>query len=333
MLLCGSSDTGSRSLRLYRISHEDMHVLRPTRYLSVFAFLLVLLSEFSDVAVANDESLSTRFSRLEQVERGSFTGDMTEKKREDLIIFTYERLFPYDSSRIPGMSTEDIQASFKAAYLASFYGIKRKDIQQLEAYFTALDARNALRAKDFANLHAVYIEARMFTEANEIRAEHPELNLEEAPRLVNRTGRVDGRPSKLALADDNSSMLYETVDLRGKKLVVVGHPLCHFSADAIKEISHRDDLAQRFKNAIWIAPPSMRLNVAQMRSWSRTYPASPIAYVDKREDWPMFDAWATPTFYFLTDGKVVAKVQGWPPQGGEAALDKAFEAWNASKGR
>lgn len=182
-------------------------------------------------------------------------------------------------------------------------------------------------------MHAIYVEARMFDRANAIRAAHAELRLEDTPRLIDRGGRRAGQGGKLVVSEDGASMTYDAVPLHGKKLVIIGHPLCHFSANAVREISTRDDLAARFKDAIWLAPPGTKLDVAQMQRWNRTYPKSPIAFTDQRDDWPMFDAWATPTFYFLTDGKVVARVQGWPPEGGEAALDRAFDTWNASKSK
>lgn len=312
---------------------EEMELLHPSRLLKALLLIFVFALEPLSVASASNESAVQRLTRLEQLERGSFAEGTTEKEREDLVVSTYERLFPYDNSVLGSMPLEDLQASFKAAYLASFYGIKQRDIEQMEGYFAALDARHALQPNDYLNMHNVYTEARMFGRANKIRAGHPELKLEDAPRLANRPGHEDGQPGELLIGDDGTSLQYQAVNLRGKRLVVIGHPLCHFSAAAIREISKRDDLAAKFKDALWLAPPGTRLNIAQMQNWNKTYPATPIAFIDQRSDWPMFDAWATPTFYFLTDGKVVAKVQGWPPQGGAAALDEAFDKWNESKAK
>lgn len=41
-------------------------------------------------------------------------------------------------------------------------------------------------------------------------------------------------------------------------------------------------------------------------------------------EWPMIDDWATPIFYFLRDGRLVAKVIGWPRGGRVAGLETAI---------
>ena len=41
-------------------------------------------------------------------------------------------------------------------------------------------------------------------------------------------------------------------------------------------------------------------------------------------DWPQFDSWATPVFYFMREGRVVATVTGWPKEGRARELHQAF---------
>lgn len=44
-----------------------------------------------------------------------------------------------------------------------------------------------------------------------------------------------------------------------------------------------------------------------------------------RAEWPDFDSWSTPMFYFLCDGKLISVVEGWPSEGNKEALLKAAE--------
>jgi hypothetical protein len=43
----------------------------------------------------------------------------------------------------------------------------------------------------------------------------------------------------------------------------------------------------------------------------------------RQTEWPGFDIWAIPTFYFLKDGKIEAKVVGW--QGHRGAVLEAMK--------
>lgn len=53
-------------------------------------------------------------------------------------------------------------------------------------------------------------------------------------------------------------------------------------------------------------------------------PRLPIAFSARREDWPFVDDWSSPTFYFLRQGKLVAKVTGWPKEGRRAEFSAAL---------
>lgn len=105
------------------------------RLVKVFAFGLALVLGPLGAAFADDGSLAQRLVTLEQAEKGSFSRELSEKQREDLIVSMYERLFPYDKSRTGNLPVEDLKASFQASFLASFYGIRKRDIEQLEGYF------------------------------------------------------------------------------------------------------------------------------------------------------------------------------------------------------
>jgi hypothetical protein len=72
--------------------------------------------------------------------------------------------------------------------------------------------------------------------------------------------------------------------------------------------------------ATWLAPVDQRLYLAVVSAWNLEHAATPVALTRHRSDWPMFDSWATPQFYLLRDGKLLAKFSGWPEAGNRDKL-------------
>ncbi|MEX1829015.1 hypothetical protein [Luteibacter sp. CQ10] len=301
------------------------------RWLNYPTLLIALFWMNANAGSHVDRSAVDRLHELEKIETDSIRSQIAEDRRDDLIVSSYERLFRFDDSKILRMSVEDLQASFKAAYLATFFGIHLKHIAEMEGYLNALESQHAATSAQYTRMHDMYMAARLFDKANKLREQHPDLHLEVAPLIVAGPRDGEARPNKLGISTDGNTLLYTPIDTKGKAIVVIAHPLCHFSMKAIRDISARSDLSHVFKEAIWLAPPGSSLDMKQVQGWNKSYPAATMGFMYRREDWPMLDAWATPTFYFLNNGKVVARVQGWPPQGGYESLDRAINAWRNSK--
>jgi hypothetical protein len=98
-------------------------------------------------------------------------------------------------------------------------------------------------------------------------------------------------------------------------VVVVAHPLCHFSQNAISAIAADPELSAGLKQAIWLAPPDGNLRLDVFRNWNRIHPLQRMAIAYTKTEWPSIDSWETPTFYFFRKGELVGKVAGWPVSG------------------
>jgi hypothetical protein len=111
--------------------------------------------------------------------------------------------------------------------------------------------------------------------------------------------------------------LRRNVDLqRPAQVVIVSHPLCHFSQAAVQDIQADPVLDKVFReHAKWLVPQDAHLYFDIMQRWNREHPGREVTMTVRREEWPMIDSWSTPTFYFLENGVVSAKVEGWPKGG------------------
>ncbi|MET0506387.1 MAG: hypothetical protein ABWZ85_13760 [Luteibacter sp.] len=303
-------------------------MLQLSKHVSIFLAIAMMTSAIADRASAQ-EGAAERLQALESYEHARISDQTPEDQRNHLIVAEYDRLFPFNEAKLRSMSDDELRSAFSASYLAAFFAMDKRLGSEVEAYLHSLQQRGISVDRDFVKMHDIFIAMRMFDRANELRTAHPDLKMEKAPTVVGRP--VGHSPSRLALANQGDVLLDQPVHLTGKVLVVIAHPLCHFSVNAIKAISEQPALSALFKDAVWLAPPGPRLNIPEVTQWNIDHPGATLSFMDRREDWPMIDAWATPTFYFLDNGKVVAKVEGWPPANGMDDFKQAAARWKADR--
>ncbi len=140
---------------------------------------------------------------------------------------------------------------------------------------------------------------------------------------------VDGRgPSALVLSEDGLSASQRPIRLSGSvDIVVIGHPLCHFSRDAVAAIDADPHLKAAFaSHSRWLMPQDGRMRPRGVAAWNAAHPLARMEYIYRQSDWAAIDTWSTPTFYFFRNGRQVGKLVGWAPDGeGERALRKELE--------
>lgn len=134
-------------------------------------------------------------------------------------------------------------------------------------------------------------------------------------------------PTELTLDLDRHELVRRSVDLHQAALiVVVGHPSCHFTQNAIRDIQADPVLGDVFRaHAIWLAPQESAFDWDQFEQWNRSHPGQELAIAFRRDEWSVIDTWNLPTFYFFKDGALRAKFFGWPEQGRRAELRSALQ--------
>lgn len=212
---------------------------------------------------------------------------------------------------------------YKAAWLAAFYTLDRKYVSAMVVDVDELARRGQASEADVRETYDALLGVRDFEAARSFAKEHGVLA---RPPVVVGYKRSDA-PAVLSFAGPAIERV--PVDLgKGQHLIVVGHPTCHFTQNAVGFIERDAELAGLFRKfAIWVAPQDLKFSVDLYRTWNADHPLAALSVVDERNAWPVeIDDWSTPTFYFIQDGTLLAKVVGWPKEGRRQELLDAFQA-------
>lgn len=173
--------------------------------------------------------------------------------------------------------------------------------------------------------HRLLVATRQFEKATALSLEYPEAPVERIPDFVDVTPPGYSGASELSVSRDGRLLTRSPIAASPSDLIlVVAHPLCHFSRNASTGIF--DDAALRGvfeRHAKWITPVDQQIDAETIAAWNRAMPGQAVTIPFRREDWPMVDSWATPTFYFIRGGAVVAKIEGWPEAGRHRELTAA----------
>ena len=221
-----------------------------------------------------------------------------------------------DSSRLRAMSGDDLNALFEASALAASAG-GRQAIVAMESAYQELQARSGAENLHHSEMHAAYVRERRFSDARAIEGAHEKAVAERVPRLVDVVPSGHQGATVLTIPVEGDVARRVPLNLsRGSHLLVLWHPRCHFSVRALEAIRADAQLASMVqKYGVLVAPAFDKVRFRETQEWNRTNHSFPLSVAYLPEEFPFVDAWETPVFYFLEDGKVVDKVVGWPREG------------------
>lgn len=229
-------------------------------------------------------------------------------------------------AQLTTLSPGDLHLLYDATVVATIHTKNTAYLATLKRAEARLSALAAATPEQYTQMFRVLVLLRRFDAARALADAHPDLDVEQLPRILDRTPPNASGPGLLVVDATEDLLLRQAANLpRGPHIVVVGHPLCHFSRNAVAAIEADPDLARIFANASWIKPQDGRLRFNTMQEWNAQHPGAIYRIAWRESEWPLIDSWATPTFYFIEDGKLAAKVVGWPAEGNRDALLSAAD--------
>jgi hypothetical protein len=238
----------------------------------------------------------------------------------------YRALFArYQTSAALGQAgPDDVALLFRAARADFFYSVSPASLADMQLDLTELQRRGIARDGDNEKVYAALVESRLFDRARAFAKLHRLASVEAVPDVVDNAGRKS--PTTLLVRDGGKKLVRTPVDIKsGRLMVVIASPLCHFCQRAIRSIESDALLRPLMRDhSLWIVPPDQSTPFAMVAAWNRLHPHEQMAYVYRRDEWPMVERWETPVFYFLKSGRVVSKVRGWPIAGRKAELRRAL---------
>jgi hypothetical protein len=267
-------------------------------------------------------AMEQRFAELSRIER--MVRQLPERQRIAIIGTGYERMVaPIRAhEELDGIDDNGLEALYRAAQLAAFYTRDRAHVRDMASFLNMLQERGLASKADYVNMYETFIGSRMLTEARALARQHPISELEVLPELHEAPDIVPRRSTEWVVNPNKRELLHRNADLRSPaQVVIVAHPLCHFSRAAVHDIQADPVLGKMFQaHAKWLMPQGNRIDFDVVQQWNRQHPGQEVTLTFQREEWPMIDSWSTPTFYFLKNGAMVAKVEGWPKAGRRSEL-------------
>ena len=235
--------------------------------------LIISVSAGTLFASSMESSLDARITALHSVER-----DQRRDQRERIarIEESYVSLFGKEqkSVRLNARPVSDLKILFQAANVAAYYTNKRSYIDSMAQDLAELEKRDAAASDDYVDLYRMWVATRNFDKASALSKKHASIKFESLPKVLELVPRGWHGPTEFDVAKAHYALVHAAARLDSEaSVVVVSHPLCHFSQNAAKAISLDPRVAEIMQQrAKWLAPPDGVLNVEEFQKWNRDHP-------------------------------------------------------------
>ncbi|HUA78740.1 MAG TPA: hypothetical protein VL997_00090 [Dyella sp.] len=291
--------------------------------LSLF-FSSIIACQLSSASTPSQEKLTPveqsyiKFDRL--VRDNSGKADEARQASE-----VYQSVFSVYQSpwKLRSLTLRDVQAVFMAADTVDFYDPSDRHITDMRLDYAELSRRGAATLDQTSAFYGALFQARKFEEMTAFYTQHKSAQLPKPP-LYFAKADVGQRHVVLDVSSTSNTLTVRGDDIdHGSKILVISHPLCHFSQNAMRAIEANAELRRVFdQNSVWVSPPDRNLDLGPFQEWKKNHREAPISIALNQASWPEVQIWQTPTFIFLREGKVVGEVIGWPVEGNVKALDE-----------
>ncbi len=221
------------------------------------------------------------------------------------------------------LNDEEIDALFQAAGMVTFYA-SLNHVDDQRRWLDELIQRHAATPAHHKRMHESYVRARRFDEARTLSQQHPEIELDPLPLIIDTLPHHTNARTALIFSESDGGLIRRPVFDPDDGILVVFSPSCHFSQNAVAAIQADPDLIRIFgNNTQWLQPPDGRLEYDSFRRWISEHPWKKVGIAWRADEWEQFDLGATPAFYFVRNGEIIETVTGWPAEGRKAELLQA----------
>ena len=258
----------------------------------------------------------------QRIERRHHETDIAHARR---VAVEFDRIFaPVPVARLPNMRAEELEARFEATYVATSYEHSSRHLPALLAMHDELFARGKGRGALSADVFRMLLLTRELSQAERFHRERFAPDMGPMPTLHDGVTRRNGRPTVWRVAASSLEAHRETLPRVERRIVVVSHPLCGFTRNAVRPIAADRQLSTVFReHAVWLTPADGLSSLGAIQAWNRDHPEQEMRIAHRRDEWRAIDSWATPTFYFFEGDELRSKIVGWPAASQLDALREA----------
>jgi hypothetical protein len=258
------------------------------------------------------ESMLPLDQRIAGMEQGS--SYLKPKQRLSTMLSTYYNevdpgAFGSDCAHIDTSVLAEIYLA--SAHIAR-YTANEEWLARVRCLHSALKAKDMGTKKGDGALRDILIATRHFEEADALASQVMPFK-RTLPRIL---GNKMSQQGVLVPVSNGNLQWTQWESRQGWQLVAMVHPLCGFSRRASAAIANQkrwDDLRSRLRMVVqreagWYGD-------AEVREWNLLHPELPIVFQAGAQGWGPFDAYETPVFHILHDGKLVRSISGWTDDG------------------
>lgn len=290
---------------------------------AIALFLVLVLCCWTSAARESDPFLAA----LEAIRNAEgFTPDGGDNAREARLTRAYEAS---GFGRLTGeqrrtLSDEQAKAVYEGSHLVAFYTRLPEHVARQVEAFNELQRRGLVDLRTIFDTYEALISTRDFKGARRFAAAHPSAGLPPTPAFKDVS--ANAKKTEMVVGEAGASLTRQEAKIDSDTTVfVVGHPRCHFTQRAVRDIEADPRMRTIFRqHAKWIAPQDRELDFSVFDQWNKEHPYMTLTVVYRKDEWPLFTDWSTPLFYFVKDGRVVDTIAGWPKQGRMAELANAL---------
>jgi hypothetical protein len=283
---------------------------------------------------AMSQAIEKEVSAFQNADRALLSGHKSTRERSVLTTKAFSDAGLEEiGTKLEKLSTQDLSQLFEAQSMRFAYSNDRVHLQALAASFTALVNQNKVERKHVRTMHKQYIKGRRFESADQLKKQFQDYGLEDLPDIEVNANIPEGATALWVTSDDKKQLSRLAMAYSPDwEIIIISHPLCHFSRNALEYIKRDKELMEVIKNKIrLIAPQDASLNFDVLQKWNVNNPSLRIHLVDQLAAYEVFEDWDTPTFYFMRAGKLMHKFSGWPREGNRVELDIGLQKIGAKK--
>ncbi|GGY29060.1 hypothetical protein GCM10008098_22890 [Rhodanobacter panaciterrae] len=312
----------------YELTREQAYDL--LRLFGAQSYAIDLDARSTPRPAGDDKQVSTLESRYDQLIAAADQGDDNATHTQNLKHIYTEQFAPFQTdAQRHVLSDRDVEFLFRAATTLAFRITSQPDyLADMRSDFAELAHRHRIDRPHAGNLYNALITAHHVDEARALRAAYPLVERSPAPVMRSSTRIRDGQPSLWIVTP--GARKRELVRFRFNirtpaQVVVLASTGCHFSQNAARDIEADLQLREVFRDyAQWVAPASEVTAFDAVQAWNQAHPTLRLGIAYDDATLPMVERFDTPTFYFLSHGRIIDKVIGWPEGGNLEAIRRGL---------
>lgn len=231
-----------------------------------------------------------------------------------------------NATSIVELSAAQLKELFNVVNVVHFYVGEKEQVSLAKKIVGELVAREGVQqvAPRIFELSEMMIQSRLFDEYRKLKQYYQELSLSPLPKISKLDKNALGGRVTLQVTDEGVNITSHRFP-EGGYVVIIGHPLCHFSKNARQDIASDPVLKNILQlKSTWLIPPDRRLYLAETLKANEEIDLNPFAHVYSTSDWPEIGYWGTPTFYFYYNGQLEHQLVGWPGKDNITELKKGL---------